>query len=111
MEIQKSKMSIVNSVFLYINLIILIGLTIYNLIKKGPLLRFYGSMDKPLPMITLLMLTRSHFIFIVFSIIFIVKEAIKQKGITYAINMLGLIMVLGLLVLYCFALILPRYQM
>jgi len=52
MEKQKSTKSVINTVFLFINLAILIGLTIYNLIVKDSLFRLYASMDIPLPMVT-----------------------------------------------------------
>jgi len=111
MEKRKSTKSVINTVFLSINLTILIGLTIYNLIVKDSLLRLYASMDIPLPMVTLLMLSKGHFIFITFSFILIIKEAIKQKGVTCAINIISFILVLALLLLYYFALTLPKNKL
>ena len=60
MEKRKSTKSVINTVFLSINLTILIGLTIYNLIVKNFLLRLYAF----------------HFVFITFSFILIIKEVI-----------------------------------
>ena len=111
MEDKKSRgLAIGSIIVLIIDIIVLIGLTIYSISSRASLLQLYKESNILLPYITRIALSFGPYIFITGILILILKERLKKKSVTFMINVVALFIILGITICYIIAILLPMYQ-
>jgi succinate dehydrogenase hydrophobic anchor subunit len=102
-------LAIASAVFLCIDVIALIGLTVFVVSTRNKFLEIFKDFKITLPIMTRIALW-SHYIFIIVALVLIAKEWSKRKLTTLITNIVVFFILSFCIYLYVLGLFLPIYQ-
>ncbi|MCX5702131.1 MAG: hypothetical protein NTW64_04030 [Candidatus Omnitrophica bacterium] len=113
-NMQKKKMnilSIINIIFLGIDITILILLFLFSVVQGIPLFHTYKSFNVTIPLVTQIAIISAPFVFVFYAFILISKEKLKRKVITVIVNLAVLIVIIITVSFYVRAIYLPMAEL